>query len=171
MDMRLRCCTCHTHYRTASVCPAHCTRRSWHHQCVYVAISTKTLYWTPAVFLVYLKIVCIVTCNYHWWGLLHGSRNVWFPTINCCWCEWKTRNNCNTYFLSRILIISLWPFSAARWRGVFSFLSLTLTPAGEEAFQLVVHISAARAGYPAHCRPSSFSACVIILLQLCIKLH
>ena len=30
---------------------------------------------------------------YQWWGLLHGSRNVWFPIINCCWCEWKTRNN------------------------------------------------------------------------------
>ena len=31
---------------------------------------------------------------YHWWGLLHGSRNVWLATYyNCCWCEWKTWNN------------------------------------------------------------------------------
>ena len=39
----------------------------------------------------------------HWWGLLHSSQNVWFPIINCCWCEWKTQNiNCNTIAYTHI---------------------------------------------------------------------
>ena len=37
---------------------------------------------------VYLKVVCLVICMFHWWGLLHGGRNVWI-IINCCWCEWR----------------------------------------------------------------------------------
>jgi len=35
------------------------------------------------------QVVCFVIGMYHWRGLLHGSRNVWFPIINCCWYEWK----------------------------------------------------------------------------------
>ena len=40
------------------------------------------------VFFVYLKVVCLVICMFHWWGLLHGGWNVWI-IINCCWCEWR----------------------------------------------------------------------------------
>ena len=53
--------------------------------------------WSEHLF--FLCCICIfkdcmfVTVMYHWWGLLHGSWNVWFPVINCYWCEWGTWNN------------------------------------------------------------------------------
>ena len=45
---------------------------------------------------------------YHWWGLLHGSENVWFPIINCYWCEWKTRNNMNRVLNNTSLYNDKW---------------------------------------------------------------
>ena len=44
------------------------------------------------LFFMYLKVVCFVIGMYHWWGLLHGCQIVWFPIINCYWCEWKKKH-------------------------------------------------------------------------------
>ena len=59
-----------------------CTHQPWHQKCVDVAISrwkqTKHLWFLCVC--VYCNLLYTTTC---WWPLLHGSQNVWFPTINC----------------------------------------------------------------------------------------